>query len=209
MQSGSGSQSALSFPNLDPGFYSLLSTLIWIILALVLLYFFRDVVRGLIRALTKRLEGGALIKIWNIELGPLRVSENRVPENSLLKARVDQSQEKERDNIYVSNHRIFLVHRLFPSSIDGQLYDILMYLKPHKGNTSGNLDEVTHVDYYLGSAWGHNVFSSRDRGKRFAIVVSAYGAGFLCFARIYLRNGNSFSTWRYIDFETGTLGSEG
>jgi hypothetical protein len=208
MQGTTNSQPAPTFPNWDSGVYSLLSTLVWILLALILLYVFRDVVKRLIKGLTRRLEDGALIKIWNIELGPLRISQNLPPENSSIKARVDALQEKEREGIYTSNHRLFVVHRLFPSSIDGQLYDILIYVIPHKGRNEGNLDEVTQVDYYFGSAWGHKVFSSMDRGKRFAIVASAYGAGFLCFARIYLRDGNSYTTWRYIDFETGTLGSE-
>jgi hypothetical protein len=139
-----------TFPNWDAGFYSFLSTALWIILFIVLAYVLR-------RQISRLLDG--------------------------------------------------LVHRLFPSAIEGQLYDILIYLIPHSGHTKGNLDDVTQVDYYFGSAWGHHVFTSKDRGKRFATVVSAFGSGFLCLARVHLRNGNTFTATRYIDFESGALGS--
>lgn len=196
----------LIWPNLDPGLYSLISTLIWILLASVLLYLFWDVIRKLISALSQRLESGALVKIWNIELGPLRVSESSLPDNSLIDARVDKSLETEREKIYDENKRLFLAHKLFPSSIEGQLYDILIYVIERKGASgSGNLGDVIKVEYYFGEAWGHKVFISEDRKRRFAVVVSAYGEGFLCFATIYLKNG-SFRTWRYIDFESGALG---
>lgn len=196
-----------TYPNMDAGVYTLLSTAIWIVLVVILLIAFRKVIRSLIVAITKRLEGGALVKIWNIELGPLRVSENSLPESRLIKARIDRSLEVEREDIYKLNKRLFLVHRLFPSSLEGQLYDILIYVKPHKGTYgSGNLDDVIQVDYYFGATWGHNVFSSTDRVKRFAVVASSHGSGFLCFARVHLRSGDNFTTWRYIDFEMGGLG---
>jgi hypothetical protein len=209
MAGGNNPDAVSSIPNLDPGLYSLLSILIWILFAIIVLYVYRDLIRRLMAALAKRLESSASVKLWNVEFGPIRVSADSLPDNASIKARIDQSLDVERKNIYSSNRSLFIVHRLFPSSVEGQLYDILLYVRPHEGvSASGNLNEVSQVDYYFGSGWGHRVFSSQDRGKRFAIVLSAFGSGFLCFARIHLRDGSSFTTWRYIDFETGALGSD-
>jgi len=196
-------------PNLDPGLYSLISTLIWIVLAAVLLYLFWDVIRSLLSAISKRLESGAPIKLWHIDLGPLRVSQTSPPDNSQITETVDESLAAERSKIYNDNRYLFVAHKLFPSAIKGQLYDVLVYVIERKGKDGkGSLDDVAKVDYYFGPAWGHKVFTSTDRYQRFAVVVSAYGQGFLCLARIHLKNGSSFPTWRYIDFEAGALGSD-
>jgi hypothetical protein len=80
------------------------------------------------------------------------------------------------------------------------MYDALIYVVGHKRDLAG----VSQVDYYLGD-FGGRIFSSRDRGKRFAIVASIYGQGVLCTARIHFENG-TVDTWRYIDFEGGILG---
>ena len=109
-----------------------------------------------------------------------------------------------RDEIYEHYHNLFIAHRLFPSHEPGQTYDIWIYLVAHKTD----LDQVEKVEYYFGEAWRHNVFVSADRGKRFGVLASAYGSGFLCLARVFLKEGESFPTWRYIDFEAGTRGKE-
>gem|GEM_PF-4592183 len=55
--------------------------------------------------------------------------------------------------------------------------------------------------------WGNKVFESEERNSRFAVVVSAYGSGFLCLARIHIKGeAQPVEAWRYIDFEQGLLG---
>ncbi len=108
------------------------------------------------------------------------------------------------------NRRLFLVHRLAPSKQPNQLYDILIYLIPHKDAT---LACVQKVDYYFGHHWNNRIFTSIDRASGFAISTSAFGP-FVCTAEIHFTDKentdkkNPKMIWRYIDFEMGTIGKK-
>jgi len=82
---------------------------------------------------------------------------------------------------------------------DGQLYDILIYVIPHKSSLAG----VISVEYFFGTYWGNKIFPSHDRSRGFPIFTSAYGA-FLCTAKVLFNDGTFVVISRYIDFEMGS-----
>jgi hypothetical protein len=98
-----------------------------------------------------------------------------------------------------------LVHRIAPSTKQGQLYDILLYCVPHP-NSDATLIKVKRVEYYFGKSWGRKIFTSIDRARGFAVSTSAYGP-FVCTAEIHFVDGHVAMVSRYIDFEMGSLGS--
>lgn len=105
----------------------------------------------------------------------------------------------DRQRHYDDTRRIMLVHRLFRSSKQGQVYDVLIYLTPQG---RGSLIEVSKVEYFFGRYWGNQIFTSNDRSRGFPILTSAYGT-FLCCARITFNDGERLTLFRYIDFEMG------
>jgi len=202
-----------TWPNLDPGVWSAVEVLLWALLALTLYFAFRVSIRDLVTALVIRARAGAALKFGPLEFGQIRVTPSAVPSSGLIKVLHDSGEwNRRRDSTYAEYRNVFLAHRLFPSELPGQLYDILVYLVPHK-DRGGSQNGITRVQYYFGAAWGAQVFEARDAGKRFGIVVSAFGSGFLCTARVFfLRDDGTeewFETWRYIDFEMGPLGEGG
>jgi pYEATS domain-containing protein involved in immunity len=201
-------QAVPTSPNLDPGFWSLLELAFWIVLAVIVLSLLRPRLLNLFDELIGRIRRGAALKIFDIELGAIRVSPD-IPAFSplIIEDEDDGTWENSREAIYKQQRLVFIAHRLFPSQIAGQLYDILIYLVPHE-DRGGTLKAISEVSYYLGSAW-EKVFTSTDSGNRFGIVVSAYGKGFLCCARVKYHDGTSVDSWRYIDFEMGPLGDGG
>lgn len=196
-------------PNLDPGLWSLLELALWVVLAVIVLGLLRPHLMRLLDELIGRIRRGAALKIFNIELGAIRVS-SELPSFSPLIAEhedLDGVWEGYRAAIYKEQRLVFVAHRLFPAQAAGQLYDILIYLVPHE-DRGGTLEAISEVSYFLGPSW-EKIFTSADSGNRFGIVVSAYGKGFLCCARIKYHDGSSVDSWRYIDFEMGPLGDGG
>ena len=191
-------------PNLDPGIYNLVELCIWIAVLLFLLWTQRNTVSAILGSIVTRLKLGAEVKLWHIELGSIKVASDHQNISHHIKSFVDEGREVERDRVYAQNENIFISHRLFVSQEKNQTYDVLIYLVGHKDS---RINEIVEVEYYLGQHWGHNVFCSTDRKKRFAIVVSAFGAGFLCLAKIHFNDGDVVETWRYIDFDAGVIGS--
>ena len=84
------------------------------------------------------------------------------------------------------------------------LYDIQLYLVPHKGATLSN---VARVEYYFGRHWGNRVFVSIDRSRGFPIATSAFGA-FMCTAKLQFTDGGEVYVNRYVDFEMGAIGNK-
>jgi hypothetical protein len=70
------------------------------------------------------------------------------------------------------------------------------------------MNAVDRVEYFFGESWNNQVFTSSDRGKRFGVLASAHGSGFLCLASVFFKDGRQFDTWRYIDFEQGEWGKD-
>ena len=104
-----------------------------------------------------------------------------------------------RNKYYEECRGVMLVHRLQHSITDGQLYDVLVYVIPHKTTSFAG---VSSVEYFFGHYWGDKVFPSHDRSRGFPIVTSAYGP-FLCTAKVNFNDGSNVMLSRYIDFEMG------
>jgi hypothetical protein len=63
---------------------------------------------------------------------------------SLVGVRVDKDGTRavERDLLYDQSRRVMLVHRIQRSTEDGQLYDVLIYVVPHKSASLAGVSEV-------------------------------------------------------------------
>jgi hypothetical protein len=185
--------------------YGVLPAVLWWLLAVIVALILWPELTRLVQALALRLESGAAVKLGPIELDAIRVTAGDAhvgSEITVVEVDRDGPWTKSRDEVYATHRKLFLVHRLFPSSSPGQLYDILIQLTAHKTDIHG----VAKVQYFFGDGWRNQVYESADSAKRFGILVSAYGAGFLALARIHLHSGDVIRTWRYIDFEMGPLG---
>ena len=208
MQAATAASTSASAPSTDAlatTLVPILPSILWVIFAAFALFYFRGHIRRIAEAVVCRLESGADVKLGPVELSAIRVKEDpRAGIGSSVSAFKDEARAPLRRGIYAQYRKLFVAHRLFPSQEPNQTYDIWIYIVAHKAD----LDNVERVEYFFGEAWGNEVFVSGDRGKRFGVLASAYGSGFLCLAKIHLRNGESIDTWRYIDFEQGDRGKD-
>ncbi len=192
----------------DAGIWQNLPTLAWLLFALVVLYVFRKEIRSILSMVSFRIKSGGGLKIAAFELGPSYIPPSGDIRNQAggKQSRVDESMQRyqQRKTYYLPNRNIHLVHRLSPSQAEGQLYDILLYLIPHKGAT---LASVQRVEYYFGRHWGNRVFTSIDRARGFAVSTSAFGP-FMCTAEVLFTDSEKVMLNRYVDFEMGVIGKE-
>jgi hypothetical protein len=188
-----------------------LPTLIWVGLLLFIFLLFRREIRSLLQIFHRRVRQGAGVKLGVFEIGQFYVE----PGGGVVKAGAgavqgtredDGRRHAQREEYYVPNRLIMLVHRIAPSMEGGQLYDILIYVIPHPKSDS-SLIGVTRVEYYFGKSWGRKIFTSIDRARGFAIATSAYGP-FMCTAEIHFNDGHSVIVSRYVDFEMGGIGPQ-
>jgi hypothetical protein len=188
-------------------FWSALPTILWVLFAASLLWIFRARVEDLCASLIWRIRSGTPFKLGTLELGAISVSAR----GDILggQGRIQSSKdtgrrEQDRNRHYIPNRGIFLVHRLVTSRRAGQLYDVEIYAIPHKDST---LACVARVEYFFGSYWGNNIFTTQDRARGFSISTTAYGP-FVATAEIVFTDGTSAMVWRYVDFEMGASGSQ-
>ncbi|KZT16110.1 hypothetical protein A1D30_11380 [Acidovorax sp. GW101-3H11] len=165
--------------------------------------YFRGHISSLLKALVVRIKDGAVLKVGGLEIGSasglVAIPGSFSKEDSRVGVyQDDESRANQRHEIYKEARGVMLVHRLQKSSQDGQLYDILIYVIPHKTSFTG----LVTVEYFFGSFWGNKVYPSHDRSRGFPIVTSAYGS-FLCTAKLIFNDGTSTIVYRYIDFEMG------
>ncbi|MBK6282538.1 MAG: hypothetical protein IPF54_07615 [Draconibacterium sp.] len=177
--------------------------LLWIIFWLIIILLSKDIIKTAITSLLNRLKHGAGIKIGSFELQELKVIAGQEIKNNHFQTTIDNSglREIERVNYYSEHRGAMIVHKLYKSQKDGQLYEILIYLIPKKNS---NLIQVISVEYYFGKFWGSKIFTTTDRSNGFAIATSAYGP-FLCTAKINFNDGKSATVYRFIDFEMGDI----
>ena len=183
--------------------WAALPSLLWFGLAVILLLVLRKELRQILSEFAWRLRSGAALKIASVELGSIVV----VPGGDVSKqekeigVRPDANHVRERERAAYREeaHDVMLVHRLYKSREAGQLYDVVIYIVPHK---EASLAGVTRVEYFLGWYWGNKIFPSLDRSRGFAITTAAYGP-FLCTAEVFFNDGTSAMLHRYIDFEMG------
>jgi len=187
-----------------------LPTFIWAAALVIALLVFKRELRQFFQMLNRRLRQGASLKFGAVEIGQTYVdpSQGTVSGGFVRVARKDTDGRRhtERERYYQPNRLLMLVHKIAPSSLPGQLYDILIYLVPHP-TSDATLAGVKRVEYYFGKSWGRNVFASDDRAHGFAISTSAYGP-FMCTAEIHFSDGDTVTIARYIDFEMGALGPQ-
>ena len=200
-------QVAQQAPQFHP-IWNSVPTLVWASLLLVVLLLFQEHIRSLLTLLHRRLVQGAGIKLGSFEIGRAYVSPGgSVKAGGLHSIREDDGQRhRQREDYYVPNRNIMLVHRIAPSVEKDQLYDVLLYVVAHpKSNAS--LLEVTHVEYYFGKSWKSQIFTSIDRARGFAVATSCYGP-FMCTAKIHFNDAVSVMVARYVDFEMGAVGPD-
>ena len=186
--------------------WAVMPSILWFTLSLVALLVFRGEFKALLANVVWRIRAGAPIKLASFELGESYVSVNEdfKRQGGAIEVRLDENEARyrERRGYYEPNRGIFLVHRLAPSQKLSQLYDILIYLVPHRDAT---LACVQKVDYYFGRHWNKRIFTSIDRATGFSVATSAHGP-FVCTAELYFTDGSTAMVWRYIDFEMGVVG---
>jgi len=186
---------------------TVLPDILWVVFALVVLLLFKKDLHALLINVIWRVKAGASIKIASFEIGPSYVSpKTGASKGGIYEIKDDENyiRYKERKAYYESSRRLFLVHRLSSSKNANQLYDIRIYLIPHR---DASLSGVKKVEYYFGRHWKNKIFTSIDRSNGFPIETSAFGP-FLCTAKIHFTDGNATMIWRYIDFESGAIGNE-
>lgn len=178
------------------------SMLPWLVLGLFVVLFFNQL-KSLLAGFAWRMKVGAPVKIGNLELGSVpAVNSNEItPKETKYRVFFDDDGKRgpERASYYESCRNVMLVHKIFKSSEEGQLFDIQIYLVPH---FEGSLAGIARVEYFLGRMWGNKVFPSSNRFNGFAICTAAYGP-MLCTAKVIFASGESFTQMRYIDFEMG------
>jgi hypothetical protein len=175
----------------------------WVFLAFLVLLHVRSDIKSLIRALVMRVKDGASIKIGDFEIGsaaaPFAKPGGFSNDDKKIGAYKDDGAIGiQRSRVYADCRGVMISHQIQKSAERGQLYDILIYVIPHKGT----ITNVSSVEYFFGSYWGDKIFPSTDKGRGFPITTSAYGP-FLCAARINFTDGQSRMAYRYIDFEMG------
>ena len=112
-----------------------------------------------------------------------------------------------RVEIYRESRNVFLAHTIRPSQKQGQLYDIAIYLIPHRSNDPKyrrtDLLDIMEAEFFLGAWFDNQVFRVKNKGGFIGITASAYGP-FLCTCRVSFADGERLMLNRYIDFEMGT-----
>ena len=81
------------------------------------------------------------------------IAANNEPETNSPQTIEDWS--NTRNGVYNKSKRICLVHKLWPSKIEGQDYDIYIYLIGHKDRM---LDDIEYAEFFLGKYWKNKVF---------------------------------------------------
>lgn len=191
-------------PLIDSTFWAIVPSVLWALIVAFSILWFQIEFRQIFKGLASRLRSGAALKLAGLEIGE-DSGLNAKPgdfsgEDSRIGVREDDgARKRQRDALYSESRGVMLTHRLQRSSQDGQLYDILIYVIPHK---SLSLAGVCTVEYFFGHYWGDKIFPSHDRSRGFPVVTSGYGP-FLCTAKVIYNDGAEFVTSRYIDFEMG------
>ncbi len=183
---------------------SAIPTLLWCVLLGGATFVFRHDIRRILRLIVARLQQGSSVKLGSIEIGAVIAMPARMEKaDATRSARKDDGPRKtEREDYYERSRRVMLVHTLSPSTEEGELYDILIYVIPA---VRGSVNGVAQVEYFFGGhGWGDRIFTATDRSRGFPVLTAAYGP-FLCTANVIFTDGTSMMLHRYIDFEMGNL----
>jgi hypothetical protein len=202
-----GVTTAVDHPNKSTNgissFLPLIPSLLWFVFVIVLVCIYHKVIAQLLKDFMWRLRSGGAIKIASVELGPIPIASRQEvsQDDKYISSRQDEDEKrnKERHSYRAQARDIMLVHKLYRSREVGQLYDLIIYVVPHK---QASLLGVTRVEYFLGKYWHNKVFPSLDRSRGFPIRTAAYGP-LLCTAEVFFNDDTSVILHRYLDFEMG------
>jgi hypothetical protein len=115
-----------------------------------------------------------------------------------------QALEQEREETYKRNEGVFLVHTWRPSSVEGQIADVVVQLVQHGAGPLSS-GKVSSVEYALGPHFDTHSLVKTNADDNFAVDLSLYGP-MLCLARVNFSDDRPPLTLkRYINFETPTL----
>ncbi len=176
-------------------------------------WWFRDEIRHLLNALSEKLESASELKLGGLELkGPPtdKFQELEFSGGRDYKREVATEQdERDRQQVYKDSRYFMLTHRIRPSKVKGQEFDISIYLTKKitervDQHSRYELVDIEKVEYYLGRFFGDKPHGSkfvvRNAKDGFAITTSSYGPP-LCIAHVTFKDGHRCELRRYLDFE--------
>jgi len=137
------------------------------------------------------------------------VDEGEIANDSTRSATDASTLRIERNDLYIENRNLFIIHTWRPSARRGQVADISIRLTEHmrRGPKTGQASTerpltdrlIEKVEYDLGTSW-KGPFIKSNVEEDFRLDVSAYGPS-LCAARVYFNNGYPpITIYRYLDF---------
>jgi hypothetical protein len=147
------------------GLWSAVPTFVWVMFLSGLLFVFRGDLRQLLRVIVGRLRQGGSVKFGTVEIGAVIAIPARLGKTAVSRAvRDDDGRRRdERERYYSNARRVMLVHKLLPSTEEGELYDILIYVIPA---INGSIAGVDRVEYYFGGqGWKYKIFTASDRSR--------------------------------------------
>ena len=99
--------------------------------------------------------------------------------------------------------RGFLIHTWRPSSVEGQVADVVIQLSQH-GRGPLSSGKVASVEYTLGPHFETHTLVKTNPRNNFPLDLSLYGP-MLCLAKVTFSDGRpSLTLKRYINFEMPT-----
>jgi hypothetical protein len=113
-------------------------------------------------------------------------------------ARVGRSEHPSRDEIYKLHRGLFLIHSWRPSTVPGQVADIVVRLFHHP---NGKVPKgwIENVEYDLGRHWPQSPWLRTNEDDDFRLEVSAYGSA-LCVATVHFADDKDpLLLYRYLD----------
>ena len=112
-----------------------LPAFLWTGLILLLVLLFRHELHSLFRVLERRVRQGAGVKVGAIEIAQVYVPPGGIGSKHVSPGTVRNDDEgrrhAQREEYYLPNRSLMLVHRIAPSMNEGQLYDVLLYVVPN------------------------------------------------------------------------------
>jgi hypothetical protein len=207
---------------LVPELVPLLQTIIWALLVLIVLYYFKDFLSQIARSLSDRVRRGASVKIGTsgFEIGalenklqevrPSRKNKEDGPGNSdlaLFDAQTDPDLLRNpadwysaRQSVYAYQREVFLTDISVPSgevdrSTQLTIYNIYILLRKH---WTGDLSDVQKAEFYLGRWWDSLVYTETPKDGVIGLKMRAYGS-ILCVCRVTFTDGYKIFISHYVD----------
>jgi hypothetical protein len=199
--------------------YTLLSSLAWPGSIAFAALIFKERVRKIADTLVERFKTATKVKIAVLELegqyfAPKESAElpgqAKIAGNKRQVFAANKIDLANRLKIYEASKYILLGHKIAPSELRDQKYDVSVFLvrKTSSRHFTANFDTIERVTYYLGPYFGQSEFGSKfvvnDPSNGFAMKTSAHGE-VLCTAEILFKDGSNANLQRFLDFSMGEV----